>query len=161
MIDVIDRALPAAKLRPVRCYSLHTTGGYLADMVLHLREWIVSDDGDEPPVESLYAVQEVNRNDHGWLGRVFLMLRVNTLPIVLSLYDDAEADEGRLFCVRVPPEYGDRRTPGDCDCKGYRTFARCSHLDAMRDAVRYSNRPAQKSEALTDVELESWVMGEA
>lgn len=156
--DVIDEPLPPLRTRPVRFVSLVKTGGYLAECVLILREWVRSQDADEPPVESLYAVQEIAREDHGWLGRVFVLLRLNRIEPKLPLFDDAEAEAGRLFTVRVPPSYGDSRTPGDCDCKGYRTFVRCSHVDAMSVAIR-RKRPAQNSEA-SDTELEAWLLGE-
>ena len=164
MESVTDEPLPALRARPVRFYSLAATGGYLAEFVLHLREWVHSEDADEPPLESFYAVQELGREDHGWLGRVFLLLRLNELPTKAPLYDDAEAEEGRVFCVRVPPIYGDSRTPGDCDCKGYRTFVRCSHLDAMSRAARHKPA-AQKSDSENSpteeypAELESWLTG--
>lgn len=157
--EATDEPLPALRARPVRFFSLVETGGYLAEFVLHLREWVHSEDAEEEPLESIYAVQELGREEHGWLGRVFLLLRLNELPLKAKLYDDAGAEEGRVFCVRVPPSYGDSRTPGDCDCKGYRTFCRCSHVDVMSRAVR-SKSTAQKSEA-TDAELEAWVLGEA
>ena len=159
LAEVTDEPLPALRARPVRFYSLARTGGYLAEYVLHLREWVHSDDAEEPPLESLYAVQEHPREDHGWLGRVFLLLRLNELPLKAKLYDDAEAEQGRVFCVRVSPEYGDRRTPGDCDCKGFRTFCRCSHLDAiLRASILRDNKPLDE---VADTELEAWLLGEA
>lgn len=158
LAEVTDEPLPALRARPVRFFSLVRTGGHLAEYVLHLREWVHSEDADEPPLESIYAVQELGREDHGWLGRVFLLLRLNELPLKAKLYDDAEAEQGRVFCVRVPPEYGDSRTPGDCDCKGYRTFRRCSHVDAMSRAAR--SKPAAQTSEATDAELEAWVLGE-
>lgn len=160
LTESTDRPLPALRARPVRFFSLVETGGFLAEYVLHLREWVYSDDAEEPPLESLYAVQEMGRNEHGWLGRVFLLLRLNPLPIKVKLYDDADAEEGRVFCVRLPPVYGDARTPGDCDCKGFRTFCRCSHVDVMKQATHTPRDPAQKSE-LTEAEFEAWVLGEA
>ncbi len=147
--EIIERPLPPSRERPARFYSLYPSGGYLAHYVVELREWFRSDDANEPPALSLYAVQG-DRLDG------FLLLRLNPLPLAFPLYDDTEADEGRVFRCTL--------FPAACDCKGWRTFRRCSHLDIFRDAV--TQHPAQNSEPDNcttdeiDRELESWVLGE-
>lgn len=151
--EAIDAPLTSFRARPVRFYSLHHTGGYLADMVLWVREWFVMFDDAIPPASSVYAVQ----CESDALAWSFLFVRLNELPKLFKLFDEGDDALTRVFSCRV---FRDDPARGVCDCKGYRTFNRCTHLEALSDAVRRSLR-AKTSEPvqMSDDELTEHVLG--
>lgn len=151
---VVERPLAPSRVRPVRFYWLFPHESHLSDYVLLVREWFGRDES-EPPAESVYAVQSVPFSDHGRQGYVYLLVRANPLPLHPKLFDDAGCD-GREFCCYVPH---DLSTPGSCDCKGYRTFARCTHLESLTDAHRRSvSAQTSEAEPTPDADLEAWVL---
>lgn len=151
---MIDAPLPASRARPTRFYTFTPTGGFLAEWVLWVREWFLTNDDAIPPAESIYAVQ-CKAEPLAWS---FVFVRLNPLPRLFVLFDEGEDALQRVFSCRV---FRDDAARGVCDCKGYRTFGRCTHLQAFSDAVRRSLAPAKTSEpGLSDAELEAFVQGE-
>jgi len=153
--DVVECPLAASRVRPARFYWLFAHESHLTDFVLLVREWFATEQADAPPAESVYAVQSVSHSHHGEPGYVYLLVRANPLPSRLKLYDDADHDS-REFCCYVPHDLSRR---GRCDCKGYNTFTRCTHLEAMTDAHRRSVMAQSFEAELTpDADLEAWVL---
>jgi hypothetical protein len=135
LLEFTEQPLTASRIRPARFYWLYHHRSLLSDYVLIVREWFETGDWEDESALSIYVVQEVSHVDHGRPGAVFVLVRANPLPALFKLYDDTGAAE-RLYSCYVPHPIGDRSSPGECDCKGFRTFARCTHLDALRDAMR-------------------------
>lgn len=156
MIDTLtDMPLKPLRLRRVRLYDLYRLGFDLAELVLIVREWPDTGEADEPPIESIYVVQELPQADHGQPGSVYVLARVNEPATVVSEYDDGEDWHDRLYSCYIP---ADRREPGNCDCKGYRTFKRCRHLDVFADATRPRAAQASEPEETTDDDLAAWIL---
>lgn len=151
MSDFIDHGLPPLRARPWRLFSFVRLDAELFEYVLIVREWW---DQWEEPVVSIYGVQAVPFVERNEPGQEWLFVRVNPQPSrdLVKDYDDGEDATERLFRCVVP--YGSAQAR--CDCKGYRTFVRCRHVDCFTAIER---KPAQTSEATSDAELESWVCG--
>ncbi len=146
--EIIDRPLAGTLRHPLRFFSWHPLPApCLAGAVLLVHEWLPDSDA---PLVHVYAVGEIP-DESGPALIVYGLVRVDP-PAEPDREDGADASE-RIYRAVIPL---DPASPARCDCRGWRLFRRCRHLESLLSV--HGPPPKISGDALSDSDLESWYL---